>query len=51
MHTHFFSATTGIAVLLYVLIFGTLWRLLAGYAANSQSPLVAGLGRAAAVQL
>ena len=50
MHTHFGSATLGFAAFLSVLLFGTLWRLVAMHGVNSQNPTVAGLSRAALYQ-
>lgn len=50
MHTHFGSATFGFAAFISVLLFGTIWRLVAAHGVNARSPLLAGLSRAALVQ-
>lgn len=50
MHTHFGSATAGLAAFLSVLIFGTFWRIASLHAMRSTNRFVAGLGRAALAQ-
>jgi hypothetical protein len=50
MHTHFGSATLGLAAFLSVLLFGTLWRLVWFHGVTSKNPTIAGLARAALVQ-
>ena len=50
MHTHFGSATFGLAAFLSVLVFGTFWRLCAMHGVLSKNRHVAGLARAALSQ-
>lgn len=49
MHVHF-SAMAAISAFFSVLIMGTLFRLIAAHAANSQSPALQHLGQAMAFQ-
>lgn len=49
MHTHF-SAINAAGIFLAVLIFGTLWRLMASHLAASNNPRFNNLGKAMSFQ-
>jgi len=50
MHTHFASATSGLAAFLSVLVFGTFWRIFWLHGMTSKNQHVAGISRAALAQ-
>ena len=50
MHTHFGSATTGLAAFLSVLVFGTFWRLAGMHGMRATNKFVAGISRAMLAQ-